>query len=141
MAFSESPSRQSLIPSFIYNSPMKSKSTAISELNMMSGFKNPSGSVGIEQNFVIPAPAESRRIEMYSPAYYAAGTVGGILSCGPTHAAVTPLDVVKCNMQVFYQDFVIVYLLVFFFDNLSFGLFFIYFYIISTHVYLFFQII
>src|SRR5690242_16806922 len=25
---------------------------------------------------------------------------GGILSCGLTHAAVTPLDVVKCNVQV-----------------------------------------
>merc|ERR1719224_6533 len=25
---------------------------------------------------------------------------GGILSCGLTHLAVTPLDVAKCNMQV-----------------------------------------
>ena len=27
-------------------------------------------------------------------------TLGGVLSCGLTHTAVTPLDVVKCNMQI-----------------------------------------
>ncbi|PWZ34186.1 Mitochondrial phosphate carrier protein 3, mitochondrial [Zea mays] len=37
---------------------------------------------------------------MYSPAFYAACTTGGIASCGLTHMAVTPLDLVKCNMQV-----------------------------------------
>ncbi|EMS56735.1 hypothetical protein TRIUR3_26345 [Triticum urartu] len=36
---------------------------------------------------------------MYSPAFYAACTAGGIASCGLTHMAVTPLDLVKCNMQ------------------------------------------
>lgn len=33
-------------------------------------------------------------------AYYAKCMVGGILSCGLTHTLITPLDVVKCNMQV-----------------------------------------
>ncbi|KAL2924234.1 Mitochondrial phosphate carrier protein 3 mitochondrial [Bienertia sinuspersici] len=52
-------------------------------------------------NFLIPSASEpSKRIEMYSPRFYAACTVGGILSCGLTHMAVTPLDLVKCNMQV-----------------------------------------
>jgi solute carrier family 25 (mitochondrial phosphate transporter), member 3 len=32
--------------------------------------------------------------------YYGKCVVGGILSCGLTHTAITPLDVVKCNMQV-----------------------------------------
>eukprot|EP01064_Diplonema_japonicum_P006753 TRINITY_DN14583_c0_g1_i1.p1 TRINITY_DN14583_c0_g1~~TRINITY_DN14583_c0_g1_i1.p1 ORF type:complete len:311 (+),score=43.08 TRINITY_DN14583_c0_g1_i1:53-985(+) len=32
--------------------------------------------------------------------YYMKCQMGGILSCGLTHMAVTPLDVVKCNMQV-----------------------------------------
>jgi len=32
--------------------------------------------------------------------YYAKCVVGGILACGLTHLAVTPLDVVKCNIQV-----------------------------------------
>lgn len=44
------------------------------------------------------APAE-KKIEMYSKDYYLACGVGGILSCGITHTMVTPLDVVKCNMQ------------------------------------------
>lgn len=26
-------------------------------------------------------------------------SLGGIVACGATHTAVTPLDVVKCNMQ------------------------------------------
>lgn len=37
---------------------------------------------------------------MYSPRFYAACATGGILSCGLTHPAVTPLDLVKCNMQI-----------------------------------------
>lgn len=32
--------------------------------------------------------------------YYSKCILGGILSCGITHTAITPLDVVKCNMQV-----------------------------------------
>lgn len=31
--------------------------------------------------------------------------IGGVLSCGLTHMAVTPLDVVKCNMQVFPGEY------------------------------------
>ncbi|TMW69497.1 hypothetical protein Poli38472_001653 [Pythium oligandrum] len=33
-------------------------------------------------------------------AFYGKCMIGGILACGVTHAAITPLDVVKCNMQV-----------------------------------------
>jgi len=32
--------------------------------------------------------------------YYSKCLVGGVLACGLTHAAITPLDVTKCNMQV-----------------------------------------
>lgn len=32
--------------------------------------------------------------------YYLKCCIGGVLSCGLTHLAVTPLDVAKCNMQV-----------------------------------------
>jgi solute carrier family 25 phosphate transporter 3 len=39
-------------------------------------------------------------IELYSPKYYAACTLGGLLACGLTHTAVTPLDLVKCRRQV-----------------------------------------
>lgn len=37
----------------------------------------------------------------HNTTYYAKCLVGGILSCGLTHTAVVPLDVVKCKMQVF----------------------------------------
>uniref|UniRef100_A0A6N2MFB3 Uncharacterized protein n=1 Tax=Salix viminalis TaxID=40686 RepID=A0A6N2MFB3_SALVM len=52
----------------------------------------------LSKNFVIPAPSE--KIEMFSPAYYLACTAGGVFSCGLTHMTVTPLDLVKCNMQI-----------------------------------------
>ncbi|KMT10906.1 hypothetical protein BVRB_5g113190 [Beta vulgaris subsp. vulgaris] len=39
-------------------------------------------------------------MKMYSPSFYAACTVGGMLCCGLTHTAVTPMDLVKCNMQI-----------------------------------------
>ncbi|CUM67738.1 uncharacterized protein PRCAT00005443001 [Priceomyces carsonii] len=39
-------------------------------------------------------------IRLYSPEYYAACTIGGMVACGPTHSAVTPLDLVKCRRQV-----------------------------------------
>jgi len=37
--------------------------------------------------------------------YYAKCMLGGVLSCGLTHFAVTPLDVVKCKVQVFPQKY------------------------------------
>lgn len=39
-------------------------------------------------------------ITLYSAKYYAACTFGGLLACGLTHTAVTPLDLVKCRRQV-----------------------------------------
>ncbi|KAF5730990.1 phosphate transporter [Tripterygium wilfordii] len=107
MAFPEN-ARQSLIPSFLYSSTSGSKriSGLESFANASHGSHQPpflslpsrGGGVGAAGNFVIPAPNE--KIEMYSPSYYAACTVGGILSCGITHTALTPLDLVKCNMQI-----------------------------------------
>ena len=51
------------------------------------------------RGFAASAPSEPGKIVMYSPEFYAACTVGGIVACGATHTAVTPLDIVKCNMQ------------------------------------------
>ncbi|OBA21829.1 mitochondrial carrier [Metschnikowia bicuspidata var. bicuspidata NRRL YB-4993] len=45
------------------------------------------------------APREDG-ITLFSKEYYAACTLGGIIACGPTHSAVTPLDLVKCRRQV-----------------------------------------
>ena len=49
------------------------------------------------------APAWDARLSHPVPhdqSYYAKCMVAGILSCGLTHTVITPLDVVKCNMQV-----------------------------------------
>jgi len=43
--------------------------------------------------------AEKIKVPIYSAEYYYLCGIGGILSCGLTHTAVTPLDVVKCNVQ------------------------------------------
>jgi len=37
--------------------------------------------------------------------YYAKCMLAGVLSCGLTHTAICPLDVVKCNMQVFPEKY------------------------------------
>ncbi|CAA0841114.1 Mitochondrial phosphate carrier protein 3-mitochondrial [Striga hermonthica] len=78
MSFPKNP----LIPSFVYTSQSNNQDQ-----------QNRHG-------FVVPAPAEKGAIEMFSPAFYWASAAGGLLSCGPTHTAVTPLDIVKCNMQI-----------------------------------------
>lgn len=107
MGVSENPSRQSLIPSFLYTSSMASRKTVDLEQKTMVGLKNPpAATAGRRRNFMIPAPKEGK-IEMFSPAYYAGCTAGGMLCCGLTHTAVTPLDIVKCNMQVNYICFFI----------------------------------
>ncbi|XP_074565859.1 mitochondrial phosphate carrier protein 1, mitochondrial [Curcuma longa] len=39
-------------------------------------------------------------MRVFSPEYYAVCAIGGMLSAGTTHLAITPLDVLKVNMQV-----------------------------------------
>ncbi|KAK0618055.1 mitochondrial phosphate carrier protein 2 [Bombardia bombarda] len=46
------------------------------------------------------AQAKTGKIALYSAQYYAACTFGGLLACGLTHTAITPLDVVKTRRQV-----------------------------------------
>ncbi|XWS51485.1 hypothetical protein CRYUN_Cryun12cG0180400 [Craigia yunnanensis] len=114
MAISDN-SRQSFLPSFLYSTPSSTKrllgldtsmTKAINHQHMLprspsvsSSSSNVIGDAGVTASrIVIPSPKEG--IEMYSPAFYAACTAGGTLSCGLTHTALTPLDVVKCNMQI-----------------------------------------
>lgn len=40
------------------------------------------------------------KIEPNSAKYFYSCAIGGITACGPTHTAVTPLDLVKCRRQV-----------------------------------------
>jgi len=46
------------------------------------------------------AQSAAGAIELFSPKYYAACTFGGLMACGLTHTAVTPLDLVKTRRQV-----------------------------------------
>uniref|UniRef100_A0A7N1A3J4 Mitochondrial phosphate carrier protein n=1 Tax=Kalanchoe fedtschenkoi TaxID=63787 RepID=A0A7N1A3J4_KALFE len=43
---------------------------------------------------------DGRLCDEFSPGYYGVCTVGGMLSAGTSHLAITPLDVLKVNMQV-----------------------------------------
>ncbi|XP_022770881.1 mitochondrial phosphate carrier protein 2, mitochondrial-like [Durio zibethinus] len=114
MAISDS-TRQSLLPSFLYSTPSSTErlfglDTSLTKavddhhvlprsLSVSSSSSNVIGDAGVSASrIVIPSPKEG--IEMYSPAFYAACTVGGLLCCGLTHTAVTPLDVIKCNIQI-----------------------------------------
>ncbi|XP_043707416.1 mitochondrial phosphate carrier protein 3, mitochondrial-like [Telopea speciosissima] len=99
MALSEN-ARQSLVPSFLYSTSSSKKTLDLEKLLNRNQSSPLTYTNGVSKNFVIPAPSEPGKIELYSPAFYAAATVGGILSCGLTHMAVTPLDLVKCNMQI-----------------------------------------
>jgi solute carrier family 25 phosphate transporter 3 len=57
------------------------------------------------------APAEGKWDARYAGAvphtndYYVKCMFGGVLSCGLTHTAIVPLDVVKCNMQTNPKQF------------------------------------
>nr|GFA78422.1 mitochondrial phosphate carrier protein 3, mitochondrial-like [Tanacetum cinerariifolium] len=93
--------RQSLIPNYLYSS--SSSSMLIGKLGNNSSARLFESTPAVEKkNFMIQAPSEPPfgKIEMYSPSFYAACTAGGILSCGLTHMTVTPLDLIKCNMQI-----------------------------------------
>lgn len=48
----------------------------------------------------LPSTTEDVSCEFGSSKYYALCGFGGILSCGLTHTAVVPLDLVKCRLQV-----------------------------------------
>uniref|UniRef100_A0A0D6R7T2 Uncharacterized protein n=1 Tax=Araucaria cunninghamii TaxID=56994 RepID=A0A0D6R7T2_ARACU len=118
MAFmSSEEAKRSMLPSFLYSSSTSSSSSPSSYVSQFlrnrnntrnASDLNAKGAASVVENvaaaprkvFVVPAPSEPGKIAMYSPAFYAACTMGGILSCGITHTGVTPLDLVKCNMQI-----------------------------------------
>ena len=52
--------------------------------------------------FTVKDPLE---VEFASNRYYALCGLGGILSCGLTHTAIVPLDLVKCRIQVTFSLF------------------------------------
>lgn len=52
------------------------------------------------QYFIGSPATEPGKIVVNSPQYFLYCTLGGVLACGPTHSAVTPLDLVKTRRQV-----------------------------------------
>ncbi|KAM7480200.1 hypothetical protein LguiA_028413 [Lonicera macranthoides] len=101
---------QPLIPNFLYSSSASTKRLAhldnwptnqnsVSQI-LSSPERRVTMSSSSKRKFVIEAPSESGKVAMYSPAYYAVCTLSGGLSTGLTHTAVTPIDLVKCNMQI-----------------------------------------
>ncbi|TKW04666.1 hypothetical protein SEVIR_7G124400v4 [Setaria viridis] len=100
MALSES-SRNALLPGFLYAAPAAASPFAAAGGVGGRAVAAPSAASAAGPAVWARAPSEpGRRIEMYSPAFYAACTAGGVASCGLTHMTVTPLDLVKCNMQI-----------------------------------------
>lgn len=95
-------SRNSLVPGFLYSSKTLSHLNTSSINNNHGLPPSTTTSTNIVSSslspLMIPSPNES--IRLFSPSYYAACSAGGVFSCGLTHMAVTPLDLVKCNMQV-----------------------------------------
>merc|ERR1712050_707855 len=53
-----------------------------------------------DQRVIAAASTEENSCEFGSAKYYALCGFGGILSCGLTHTAIVPLDLVKCRIQV-----------------------------------------
>ncbi|KAG8379336.1 hypothetical protein BUALT_Bualt07G0077800 [Buddleja alternifolia] len=93
MAFS------SLIPNFLYSTSFTSSTNNTSSCNLdkMGGQRN--------NDFVVisAAPSEpgrKKKMEMFTPEYYAACSVGGMLSCGLTYFHGSPFELVKCNMKI-----------------------------------------
>jgi solute carrier family 25 (mitochondrial phosphate transporter), member 3 len=113
MALFDQSSRHSLVPGYLYSSNALSSHLDTFSINnsninhaglptSSSHSSSPRPHDYTRKNVpMIPSPNEG--IRMFSPAYYAACSAGGVFSCGLTHMAVTPLDLVKCNMQVCMQ--------------------------------------
>lgn len=58
------------------------------------------GSLVSQRQIAAAAVAEGESCELGSVHYFLLCGMGGVLSCGLTHTMVTPLDLVKCRIQV-----------------------------------------
>ncbi|KAG8056976.1 hypothetical protein GUJ93_ZPchr0002g24029 [Zizania palustris] len=87
---------QSLLPSFLYDGGVGARGAP------NGGGVVVAGAGAREAAVVVGAPSEPPfgKIDMFSPAYYATCGFGGAAACGLTHSAVTPLDVIKGNIQI-----------------------------------------
>merc|ERR1712216_883512 len=81
-----------MLPSFLYQAPHVASTVAAVVPSAAED------TMALRAKKLMAKPVLASKIEMHSAEFYQACTIGGILSCGLTHLAVTPLDVVKCNM-------------------------------------------
>jgi len=82
----------------IFGSPFSSAACSSSRAERSSGSCDVKTQA--PQRAVKLAAAEETSCEFGSGKYYALCGLGGILSCGITHTAVVPLDLIKCRIQV-----------------------------------------
>lgn len=84
----------------------KAACQAADNISMANKNDQPSTTPGLVSALVAPrkiaaaAVAEGESCEFGSAHYFVLCGLGGILSCGITHTMVTPLDLVKCRIQV-----------------------------------------
>jgi len=65
----------------------------------------PKANPQVKWNSHTHAPDGTPHVVRHDASFYAKCMLGGVLSCGLTHTAVVPLDVVKCKMQVFPEKY------------------------------------
>ncbi|BFI41849.1 solute carrier family 25 (mitochondrial phosphate transporter), member 3 [Marchantia polymorpha subsp. ruderalis] len=93
--------RRAVLPDILYRCNDGYFSPEERTMERMRSMKRTSTKWNVEEFSMVCSPREPETgIRMYSPEFYAASAVGGLLACGLTHAAMTPVDVIKCNMQI-----------------------------------------
>jgi len=85
--------------------PLQARSELYPAWSVVDDAKNKANALSAEaskefEKASAKAQAKAGHIELYSAKYYSACIFGGLLACGLTHTAVTPLDLVKCRRQV-----------------------------------------
>ncbi|PQE20825.1 mitochondrial phosphate carrier 2 protein [Rutstroemia sp. NJR-2017a BBW] len=85
--------------------PLQGRPELYTAWSVVDDAKNKANALSVEarkelEKGTAKAMGKQSTIELYSPTYYAACVAGGLLACGLTHTAVTPLDLVKCRRQV-----------------------------------------
>lgn len=69
----------------------------------------------LRQKFVVEAESSSgvrpgeESCAFGSTKYFLLCGLGGIVSCGSTHTLITPLDLIKCRLQVFPEKNVLIF--------------------------------
>ncbi|KAI0890697.1 mitochondrial phosphate carrier protein [Annulohypoxylon maeteangense] len=80
--------------------PHQARPELFAAYSVVEDAKNKAQKLSAEAQQEFDKAGGKKQLELYTPTFYAAATFGGLLACGLTHTAVTPLDLVKCRRQV-----------------------------------------